>query len=205
MSVKPKTGRSVLAALALVALLAQSQAADAQLQINVVLTTLDAGGLDDGIADRDVEAYGTFTIGPVAVRWNNHLCEPRFGRGCIITTPPPYTTTIRSGRRNWSAMSLSFDARGFRTSNNIIWFTRTAAETALPLIVSFRLRDHDDASRDDTWCRASNVVLVAPGLTLATWLRTTTTPIRRSIRASGPDGFCTIGFTITAQRLSLSP
>jgi hypothetical protein len=63
-----------------------------------VLTTLDAGGLDDGIGDSDVEAYGTLTIGPVAVLWNDHRCEPRFAGGCIITTPPPYTTTIRSGR-----------------------------------------------------------------------------------------------------------
>jgi hypothetical protein len=102
-------------------------------------------------------------------------------------------------------MHLSFGARGFRTGNNIVWFTRTGAETALPLIVSFRLRDHDDGSGDDTWCRANNVVLVPAGLTRAAWLRTTTTPIRLSIRASGPDGFCTIGFTVTAQRLSASP
>jgi hypothetical protein len=122
MSVNPNTWSYCLAVLALVALLVHPQKAAEQMQVNVVLTTLDAGGLDDGIADSSVEAYGTVTIGPVAVQWNDHRCEPRFARGCIITTPPPYTTTIRSGRRNWSDMHLSFGARGFRTGNNIIWF-----------------------------------------------------------------------------------
>lgn len=200
MSIKPKIRRGLLSALVLVALLSGSRAAVAQgIQINVVLTTLDAGGLDDGIGDSVVEAYGTFTIGPVVVQWNDHRCE----RNCIITTPPPYTTTIRSGRRLWSTMFLSFDARGFRPSNNVIFFIRrTPAEIALPLTVSFRLRDHDGGSRDDTWCRATNFVLVPAGRTAATWL---STPVGVAMRAEGPDGFCTIGFRISAQRLSTSP
>lgn len=204
MAITAKIGKCLLSVLALVALLVEPQVASAQgIQINVTLTTLDAGGLDDGLGDRVVEAYGTLTIGGVVVRWNKHNCEPRFGSGCLISTPPPYTTRIASGRRQWSAMFLSFDARGFRTSNNIIFFTRTGpAAIAQPLTASFRLRDHDNGSPDDTWCQATNFELVAGGRTAATWL---STPVTRSLRASGPDGFCTVGFQISAQRLSTSP
>jgi hypothetical protein len=199
-----KIDKCLLSIFALVALLAEPPAASAQgIQINVQLTTLDAGGLDDGIGDSVVEAYGTLTIGGVVVRWNNHTCEPRFGSGCLISSPPPYTTSIRSGRRNWSEMFLRFDARGFRTVNNVIFFTRNGATAiAQPLTVSFSLRDHDHGSPDDTWCQAINFELVARGRTAEQWV---TTPVSRSVRASGPDGFCTIGFRVSAQRLSTSP
>jgi hypothetical protein len=204
MSITAKIGKCLPLTLALIALLAGSQVASAQgIQINVTLTTLDAGGLDDGPGDSDVEAYGTLTIGSMTVKWNKHNCEPRFGTGCLISTPPPYTTRIASGRRQWSDMFLSFDARGFRTHNNIIFFTRNDPKTiAQPLTASFRLRDHDANSGDDTWCQATNIVLVAGGRTRDDWLNT---PVTHSTRASGPDGFCTVGFQISAQGLSTSP
>jgi hypothetical protein len=209
MLIHPKIGKCLLPALVFISLLVQRQAATAQgIQINVVLTRLDAGGLDDGrrpdlSRDRVMEAYGTLTVGPVAVRWNNHTCEPRLGRGCLITTPPPYTTDIASGRHFWSTMFLRFDARGFRTSNNVIFFVRRGPTAiAQPLTVSFQLKDHDDGSPDDTWCRATNFELVPAGLTAADWLSTTRGV---AVRASGPDGFCTIGFRLSAQTLSVSP
>jgi len=90
MVIAAKIGKCLQPALAFIAfaLLAGAQVASAQgIQINVTLTTLDAGGLDDGLGDRVVEAYGTLTIGGVLVKWNKHDCEPRFGSGCLISTP----------------------------------------------------------------------------------------------------------------------
>jgi hypothetical protein len=204
MRCRSEHGGEAWSPLAVIVSLAGAQVASAQgIQINVTLTTLDAGGLDDGLGDSDVEAYGTFVIGPKTVKWNKHTCEPRFGSYCAIGGPPPYTTRIASGRRNWSDMFLSFDARGFRTNNNIIFFTRNDPKTiAQPLTVSFRFKDHDANSGDDVWCRSGSFELVPAGRTIEDWVNN---PVTHSTRASGPDGFCTVGFQVSAQRLSTSP
>jgi hypothetical protein len=93
MVIAAKIGKSLQPALAFMPpLLAGAQVASAQgIQINVTLTTLDAGGLDDGLGDRVVEAYGTLTIGGVLVKWNKHDCEPRFGSGLFDFYPPRHT------------------------------------------------------------------------------------------------------------------
>jgi hypothetical protein len=194
MSVRATIAKYLLTGFVFGVLVAHAGAARAQtMVITVELLTLDASGLDDGFANDDVEAYGTLTIDGLEVRWNNHTCE----RGCLIRTPPPYTTTIATGtRRNWSTLFLRHDARGFLTGNNRVAFLRRGlADIARPLTVSFRLRDHDSGSGDDTWCRVSGAQIVPPGLTPAAWL---SGPRIRSVRASGPDGFCTIRFRVSA-------
>jgi hypothetical protein len=194
MSVRATIAKYLLTGFVFGVLVAHAGAARAQtMVITVELLTLDASGLDDGFANDDVEAYGTLTIDGLEVRWNNHTCE----RGCLIRTPPPYTTTIATGtRRNWSTLFLRHDARGFLTGNNRVAFLRRGlADIARPLTVSFRLRDHDSGSGDDTWCRVSGAQIVPPGLTPAAWL---IGPRIRSVRASGPDGFCTIRFRVSA-------
>jgi len=194
MSVRAAIAKCLLTGFVFGVLLAQGGVARAQtIVITVELLTLDASGLDDGFADDDVEAYGTLTIDGVEVRWNNHTCE----RGCLIRTPPPYTTTVQSASRfSWSVLFLRVGAGRFATANNRVFFRRTGpADIARPLAVSFRLRDHDSGSGDDTWCRATGAEIVPPGLTRAAWL---TGPRIREVRASGPDGFCKIRFRVSA-------
>ena len=194
MSVKARIAKCLLTGLVFGVLAANAGAARAQTMIVVVeLLTLDASGLDDGFADDDVEAYGTLTIDGLEVRWNNHSCERR----CVIRTPPPYTTTITTRtRRDWSTLFLSRDARGFSTGNNRVAFIRRGLDDiARPLTVSFRLRDHDGGSGDDTWCRVNGAQIVPPGLSPEAWLLG---PRIREVRASGPDGFCRIRFRVSA-------
>jgi len=194
MSVGRRIAKCLLTGLLFGALVVPAAVARAQsIVITVELLTLDASGLDDGIADDDVEAYGSLTIDGVEVRWNNHSCE----RGCLIRTPPPYTTTVQSStRRLWSNFFLKTGTGSFATLHHRVFFRRTgASDIARPLTVSFRLKDHDSASRDDTWCRATGVEIVPPGLTRAAWL---TGPRIREVRASGPDGFSRIRFRVSA-------